>query len=199
MRLTVRLIVLTLILASCGISADDGPREIIDRGQASIDTASATAAGASTGSARIYLLSSEVAGQERTIEPVARNVRSTAADVLSALLSGPNATELDQQLRTAIPADTRLLGTRRVGDVLAVDLSEEIEQVTGEVLKQAIGQIVFTALEVPGVSAVRITVEGRSKQWPAANGALQELALTEFEYPGLRRSTQPPFPPAPTP
>jgi spore germination protein GerM len=190
--------ILTLCLASCGISTDDEPRDIADRGQESIDTASATAAGATTGSARIYLLSSEIAGQSRTIEPVARNVRNNAPDLFEALLSGPNTTELDQQLRTAIPAGTRLLGTRNADGVLTIDLSDEIELVTGDVLKQAIGQIVFTALELPGVTAVRITVNGRSKQWPGADGVLQNLPLTSFEYPGLERTTQPAFPPAPS-
>ena len=188
---------LALFMVSCGISTDDEPRDIADRGQAAIDTSSATAAGATTGSARIYLLSSQVAGQSRTIEAVARNVRNAAPAVFEALLSGPNATELDQQLRTAIPAGTRLLGTRSADGVLAIDLSDEIEQVTGDELKQAIGQIVFTALELPGITAVRITVEGRGKQWPGANGVLQNLALTGFEYPGLERTSQPAFPPAP--
>ena len=190
---------LALLLVSCGISTDDEPRDIADRGQASIDTSAATSAGATAGSARIYLLSSEVAGQSRTIEAVARNVRNTAPAVFEALLSGPNATELDQQLRTAIPAGTRLLGTRSADGVLAIDLSDEIEQVTGDELKQAIGQIVFTALQLPGITAVRITVDGRGKQWPGANGVLQNLALTGFEYPGLERTSQPAFPPAPTP
>ena len=189
---------IVFIATACGISTDDEPRDIADRGQAPIDTSlAASGAGASVGTARIYLLSPEIDGQERTIEPVARNVTQTPQALLESLLGGPNAAELDQQLRTAIPAGTTLLATRTDDTVLLVDLSKEIEQVTGDVLIRAIGQIVFTALELPGVSAVRITVEGRAKQWPAANGVLQDLTLTGYEYPGLVRSSQPAFPPIP--
>jgi hypothetical protein len=187
-----------LTVAACGISTDDEPRDIAERGLAPIDTSlTASGAGAATGTARIYLLSPEIDGQERTIEPVARNVAPTAQSVLESLLGGPNTAELDQQLRTAIPAGTTLLASRTDDTVLLIDLSKEIEQVTGTVLIQAIGQLVFTALELAGVSAVRITVEGRAKQWPAANGVLQDLTLTGYDYPGLVRSSQPAFPPIP--
>ena len=198
LRLLALVVGVVLVATACGISTDDEPRDIADRGQAPIDTSlGASGAGASVGTARIYLLSPEIDGQERTIEPVARNVTQTPQALLESLLGGPNAAELDQQLRTAIPADTTLLETRTDDTVLLVDLSKEIEQVTGDVLIRAIGQIVFTALELPGVSAVRITVEGRVKQWPAANGVLQDLTLTGYEYPGLVRSSQPAFPPIP--
>jgi hypothetical protein len=47
------------------------------------------------------------------------------------------------------------------------------------------------------VSAVRINVEGKPRQWPATNGALQSDPLTAYDYPGLLKSTQPAFPPVP--
>jgi hypothetical protein len=52
---------------------------------------------------------------------------------------------------------------------------------------------------LPGVSSVAITVDGSPQQWPAGSGELQSEPLTRYDFPGLVQSSQPAFPPVPSP
>jgi spore germination protein GerM len=187
------------LLAGCSIGTDDSPRDIPPGDRVELRRSADDSAGAATGTARIYLLSPQVVGQRRTVQPVARDVPETPADVLAALLRGPNAQEFDAQVRTALPEGTTLRGTRLQGNVLLVDLSGELQELAGEVLVDAVGQIVLTATELPGIDGVRIALEGTVQQWPAGNGELQSDPLTRFDYPGLVLSSQPDFPAIPSP
>jgi hypothetical protein len=58
---------------------------------------------------------------------------------------------------------------------------------------------VFTANEIEGVRSVRLRVDGAAREWPNGRGELRTDALTVYDFPGLAESTQPPYPPIPTP
>lgn len=134
LRSVVRCIGLAVLLStatSCSIGAEDGPRNIAvgDRDDLSVDFDQA--AGAATGSGRIYLLSPEVLGQPRTLQSVARDVADTPADAMRALFEGPNTQELQALLRSAIPSGTQLIDVSQNGDAL-VD-----QRLAGELLQFA--------------------------------------------------------------
>ncbi|MBI4885153.1 MAG: GerMN domain-containing protein [Actinobacteria bacterium] len=186
-------------ISACGIASDDTPRDIPIAEQVELGSGGDRAAGAATGTARVYLLSPEVVGQAELLESVARDVAETPIELLKALLAGPNAAELANQFRTALPVDTELLGARRQGFVLHVDLSEEVLRLSGQILITAIAQIVFTAAELDGVRGVAITVDGADQPWPVGNGELQSTPLTVYDYPGLVPSSQPDYPAFPSP
>ena len=143
-------------------------------------------AGDATGSGRIYLLSPEVIGQPRTLQSVARDVGDTPDDAMTALFEGPNTDELQKQLRSAIPPGTRFLDVSRNGSVLVVNLSNELQQLTGEALIDGVAEIVLTGTEVTGISSVSIQIDGVPQQWPAASGTLQSEPLTRYDFPGSR-------------
>ena len=184
---------------SCSISAEDAPRNIAvgERDDLSVDFSQT--AGAATGAGRIYLLSPEVLGQPRTLQSVARDVADTPADAIRALFEGPNTQELQALLRSAIPSGTRLLDVSQNNGALVVNVSSELQQLTGEALIDGVAQIVLTASEITGVSAVSIAIEGVPQQWPAASGVLQSKPLTRYDFPGLVLSSQPAFPSVPSP
>ncbi|NMD22699.1 MAG: GerMN domain-containing protein, partial [Actinobacteria bacterium] len=188
-----------LLSAACGISTDDSPRNIPAVDQQRLGVTADRSAGAATGTARVYLLAPESAGQSQALQAVARDVDETAIDLLTALFAGPNVVELDSQFRTALPAGVQLLSTTRRGGVLRVDVSKELGQLSGEVLVAAVAQIVFTASEVDGVESVNILINGADQQWPSGNGELQSAPLTVYDYPGLVQSSQPAYPAIPTP
>jgi hypothetical protein len=191
---------LLLILAtSCSIDPEGTPREIAvgDRGDLSSNVDQA--AGAAVGSGRIYLLSPEIIGQPRTLQSVARDIGDTPADAMTALFEGPNTDELSALLRSAIPSGTRMLGVTQDGGELVVDVSNELQQLTGEALIDGVAQIVLTASDIKGVSSVSISVDGVPQQWPAASGELQSQPLTRYDFPGLVVSSQPAFPTVPSP
>lgn len=190
---------LMLTATSCSISAEDAPRNIAvgERDDLSIDFNQA--AGEATGSGRIYLLSPEVLGQPRTLQSVARNVADTPDAAMRALFEGPNTQELSALLRSAIPTGTRLINISQNASALVVNVSSELQQLTGEALIDGVAQIVLTASEITGVSAVSIAIDGVAQQWPAASGVLQSEPLTRYDFPGLVMSSQPAFPSVPSP
>ena len=188
-----------LVTSGCSISAEGTPRDIAVRDRGDLHADFDQAAGAATGSGRIYLLSPEVLGQPRTLQSVARDVGDTAADAMQALFEGPNTEELQARLRSAIPTGTRLLNVTQNGSQLVVNVSSELQQLTGEALIDGVAQIVLTACQLTGVSSVTIAIDGVPQQWPAGNGELQSAPLTRYDFPGLVVSSQPAFPSVPSP
>jgi spore germination protein GerM len=186
-----------LLVSACGIGADDAPRDIPAPAQLPLGGADSQA-GATAGAARVYLLAPAVAGQSTLLQAVARDVEDTALEVLPALFAGPNAGESVQQFSTALPDGLVLLSADRRGTRLVVDISEDIQQLSGQALVLAVAQIVLTAAELPGIRSVDILVEGDEQQWPAGNGEAQSDPLTVYDYPGLVRSAQPAYPAIPT-
>lgn len=191
----------TALGAGCSIDPEGSPRDIAARDRGDLNVNFNLPAGAATGSGRIYLLSPEVLGQPRTLQSVARDIGATPTpeDAMRALFEGPNTAELQGMLRSAIPSDARLLGVTQEGDELIVDVSQALQQLTGEALIDGIAQIVLTAVAISGVSRVSITVEGLPQQWPAGSGELQSDPLTRYDFPGIVLSSQPAFPSVPSP
>jgi spore germination protein GerM len=190
---------LVVSLTGCGISSDDAPRNVPAAEQQQLGISDDRTAGDATGTARVYLLSPEAPGQALALQAVARDVDETSDAVLQALFAGPNAAEVDSQLRTALPTGMELLSARIQGGTLRLDVSEGMLQLSGQVLVAAVAQIVFTAAEIDGVSSVTISVDGSPQRWPVGNGELQSAPLTVYDYPGLVPSAQPAYPAIPTP
>lgn len=192
-------VLVVLSTTACGIASDDGPRDIPPADQVELGFGGDSNAGAAIGTARVYFLSPEVVGQAALLESVARDVDETPTALLQALLAGPNQTEQSNQFRTALPVGTVLIDARRQGFVLRVDLSDNVLELSGQVLITAIAQIVFTASEIDGVRGVTILVAGADQQWPVGSGELTSAPLTVYDYPGLVPSSQPDYPAFPSP
>lgn len=187
------------ILAACGIGADTEPRDIPSVQQLELGVSGDPAAGATGGEARIYLLAADVSGQASTLRAVARDVDPTPTAMLLALLAGANSSELDRQLRSALPTGTTLRSAVLRGGVLVVDLSPELLQLTGDDLVLALAQVVFSASEIESVRSVSILVDGAAQLWPDGAGVLTAEPLTTYDFPGLVASTQPAYPALPSP
>jgi len=185
--------------AGCSISPDSAPRDIPVLQQDELLASSDRAAGAATGTSRIFLLSPEAGGQATTIVAVPRDVDETPVALLAALLAGPNDDELDAQYRTAIPTDVEVRTAQVRGGTLIVDMSAGLLQLAGDGLIDAIAQIVFTSSELPGVRSVKILIDGADQQWPTGTGVFQSAPLTVYDYPGLLASAQPDHPAVPSP
>jgi len=198
-RILAAMVATLALLSACGISSDDEPRDIAQADQLPLGIDTDSNAGAATGTAKVYLLEPEVAGQAATLQAVARDVDESPTAVLNALFAGPNSGELDQQYRTSLPAGLALLSAEVRGGVLVIDVTKDLQQLSGQVLIAAIAQIVFTCAELSGSRPVKILVEGADQQWPRGNGEVQSEPLTVYDYPGLVQSAQPAYPAIPTP
>ena len=172
-------------MAGCGISADDGPRDIVvvaarddnagDNAQTEITA---------TNTSVIYLLDTDGAdaASAPVLTPVARDVAETIDNTLATLFAGPTIREDNADLRTAIPSTVRLLSATPNGDVVTVDITDEMAALAPAQLIAATGQIVLTATGVAGVSGVVITVAGADRPWPKADGTTTTDPLTRDDY-----------------
>jgi spore germination protein GerM len=184
--------------AGCGIAPDSAPRDV-PANERSL-TANAVSDGDDAGgTSRIYLVAPSEAGDPSLLRSTSRDVASGATPLIKSLLAGPNDEELASRLVTNIPQETQLLSTRSSGDVLFVDVSPEITELSGDLLVLAVAQIVFTAAEIDGVRAVRLRVNGEDQRWPKGDGETREGALTVYDFPGLVQSAQPAYPSVPSP
>ena len=128
-RRCVALLVGLVALAACGVQTDESPRDIADAQRGPLGTANGTGGGAASGTERIYLVGPATSGEVPLLEPVARTA-GTPTELLEALLAGANSAELEQQLRSAIPAGTELNSVGLQAGTLRVDLSTELPATT---------------------------------------------------------------------
>ena len=190
------LCVALVLLGACGIQPDDAPRDIAveDRQLLPDDAIGGSEA---SGSSRIYLVTPTESDAQRRLRSVQRAVQSRPSPLLEVLFDGPNASELRDRMSTALPAGLRLVSNRLVGDVLFVDVSDEITALSGDVLILAVAQIVYTASEIDNVREVRLRVDGQDLPWPRGDGQTMPGGLTVYDYPGIVESAQPAYPAIP--
>lgn len=200
---TARLLVMAAVLAlagGCGIQSDSTARDIPPEDRRDLAAPVAAETGLLPGSARIYLVETDRTGERSHLRVVTRDVTRTAATVVDALLAGPTGAEQEQRLRTAIPEGTRLLSAAFISPgTLALDLSSDLFQASGDLLIDAVAQLVFTTSELERVARVKLLVDGVAQPWPRGDGQLVTSPLTVFDFPGRVISTQPDFPAIPSP
>ena len=182
-------VVAMALVTGCGIRPDAAPRDIPIEDR-SLPASPISAAGASGGDARIYLLTPT---EPRQVRSVTRST-GTRDDLLATLVAGPTESELSLPLSSALPAELEVLSTRSVGSVLYVDLSSAIAELSGSGLTLAVAQIVFTATDIAGVDAVQLTVDGQRFPWPRPDGATTTGLLRPYDFPGYAVSAQPDYP-----
>ena len=183
---------LPIVLAACGIQTDSTPRELPEAERSLAIAGSSTGTDAS-GADRIYLVAP---GEERLLRSVPRDA-ALRADLIDILLLGPNDGEIEAQFSSFIPPDTQLVSARSNGQILVLDLTSEISELTGQGLMQALAQIVYTATEIEGIEAVQLKVNNEDVAWPRPNGDTTADPLRIYDYPGFVQTAQPAYPAVP--
>lgn len=147
------LAVVTAVIAAvgCGVSVDSEPRPLARPG-----TTTTTTAAPATGQypSALYFLA------EGELTPLFHDLPSRSAEAVVSAVIDPDPRAM-AGLTTAIPVGTTLLSLTRADNVVTVDLSEALGNVVGLTRQQAVGQIVMSVTDLPGVDTVRFKVEGR--------------------------------------
>ena len=128
----------------------------------------------------MWLLAQASANLERG---VARPVAASPAlsDVLAALAAGPSRDEQRLGLTSALPPN-QVASARRTRDTAEVDLRASFADVRSRDQMFAIGQLVFTITERPGIGRVVFTLAGDSIEIPRGDGSLTTDPLTRDDY-----------------
>lgn len=191
-------VAMAVTLGACSIELDEQPRDVPVERRLDLDTNEAQA-GSATGATRIFLVAPVESTDRGVLRSVLRDISNDPSSALDALFQGPNDEEAASELSTALPSDLELLSVTRFGDIITINVTDELLDVSGEGSILAVAQIVATATEFEGVDAVRLRVDGEPQTWPGADGELLTGPLTVYDYPGLVESSQPAYPGLPSP
>jgi spore germination protein GerM len=187
----------SMLMVGCGIGAEDSPRNIRPE---LLDTVEAPAAAVPGSGQRVWMIAPQVQGRPTQLKAVERAAVSTPAELLELVLGSVTLQERSERISSAIPQGTELLSARLASNrVLIVDLSKDLVDVSGELLVDAVAQIVFTAAEFEDVDSVRLLIEGEQREWLRGNGSTSADPLTIFDFPEHNPTTQPDFPAIPSP
>jgi len=172
-----------VVLSSCGLSQDARPRPISDR---AITDLVSPAPGATSPvpngagiEASLYFVRSD--RLEQVAVPV--NGGLTADRVLALLLNGPPRDATPADLTTSIPPGTALGRTELKDGTLRIDLGGDIKSIGGSAAKTAYAQLVFTALDLPGVRRVRFAIEGDDIDALTDDGNLGVITAKNYRKP----------------
>jgi spore germination protein GerM len=185
MRARLVILAATLLLAgACSAPLDSGPKTLR---AASIpadlreETSSTTTTIVSTGDSEeitVYLI-----GGDRLV-PVKRRVSPpvTVQKVLQSLFAPPTTAELVMGLRTAISPDTAVLGAPVEDRIATVNVSKDFAfgAPTEQIL--AFAQVVFTAVDVSGVTGVLFAKNGHRQDVPQGDGSSVSTPLGRASY-----------------
>ena len=171
---------LSMLAAACGEPA--GPVEI-PRQELPVDLAR-TPEPEPSGAARPVTL---FFARDGRLFPVTRPVRGEGQELLAGalieLLVGPNAEERSHGIVSFVPPDSQLLESEVLDQVASVDLSQEFQKpARPEQVLLSVAQIVWTAVALPGVTAVRFAVDGVPVEVPVDGGRIVSRPVTSVDY-----------------
>lgn len=165
--------VAVVLAAACGVPVDDSPRAVaqdeIPDALVDAPTTTSTPTDAGTDADLFFIEAQEgrsVLRREQAM--VDDRLPPTVLEALVATIPE----DLPEGVTSSIPEGTTILATNVDEGVLTVDLSEEFETVSADLLIQAVGQVVFTATASAGVTeGVIFLVEGGPRNFPDADGS----------------------------
>lgn len=135
-----------------------------------------------TATIQIYL----TAGGRLVAVPRTHQPPDDVEAAVRSLLQGPTEQELARGLRTAIPPEAAVIGASVSGAVASINVSSEFELGAEEaVLALRVAQVVYTATEQPGVTRVRLLIEGEPVDVVADQGGPRSGPVGREEYGSL--------------
>jgi hypothetical protein len=179
---------LAVVLAGCGVPTGGEPTTIAPS-DFPFTLAAPTPAPSATPSPEVVEAPFRVFLVDATDVLVARprdvdggTAEERLVDLLAALAEGPTPPEQDARLSTKLPPEIGLTLSDLTGGTATIDLDLLAQTPSGSTSRRAVAQIVLTATTVPGVDAVRLTVDGDPVEAPLPSGELTSAPLTAADY-----------------
>lgn len=175
---------LGLLSAACGIRADEQPRDVQAAERPTVPTTAPDGSAQPGSGSIVFLLGPPGESALAPLVGVGRPDAPEPAALVALLLEGPTETERSSAgLRTAVPAGTTLLDASLDSQgTLTVDLSADFLSSAGDVLLDAVAQIVFTATRADNVRRVRLLIEGEPQDWPTSSGTTTRDPLSIYDF-----------------
>lgn len=109
-------------------------------------------------------------------------VEATIDLVVDAFRLGPDEIEVQNNLRTALPAPSAILGVSVEAGTATVELDPSFLTLPGTEQVRGICQIVFTVTGVGGIGLVRFSINGRRVAVPRADGQPTTRPVSRDDY-----------------
>jgi hypothetical protein len=170
------------VLVACGIPADGAAQRVDDDDLPSVlrtDEGGTTSTSAAEPQevVLVYL----IRGQQLVAAPASVPAPANLRAVLRALEQGPADDQARAGMRSALTGEpTR--GATVSGATAAIDLDPSFTEAPRRDQTLGLAQLVLTATARPGITSVRLTVDGKPTQVPRADGSLTAAPLTRADY-----------------
>ena len=165
-------------IIGCGVPIDREPRPISQTTVAPSATVPTTEAPLGSPEVSVYFLNQDqLQAQSRALDG-----EVTLGKALDLVLAAP-AGDGSSELRTAVPPGTRIRGVQVEDGLATIDLTGEINDISGVAQKEAFAQIVFTALGFDEVQQIQFQIDGRSIDAPTDEGNLAVITADDYQPP----------------
>lgn len=179
-----RWLVVGLVVAAsaCALNAESSPRRIakssVPFGLLEPTSTAATTTAAESERVGVYLV------QNAKLARVERSIRTSVSlrAALDALMRGPTEAQREAGYGSAIPPGVKVRGVQVDGDVAEVDLGGTLAETGAGQQPLAIAQVVFTATDQPGITRVRLRLNGLPVAVPRADGTLTADPVGRVDY-----------------
>ena len=159
------------LVVGCGVPLDESPRAI-SRSTTPPEATPTTSGSPTADTVNVYFVDAEVLRPDAF--PV--NEAPTMETLLGFVLTG----KPTPPLVNLIPPGTLLLDATIEDNTVYIDLSDEINAISGQPQKHAYAQITLTALQYPGVTRVKFQVDGEPVRPPTDNGNIEVVTAEDF-------------------
>ena len=169
-----------VLLAACGFPQDRRatpiPEDQLPVGLRSDPTA--TTVPAATEPATIWLVSGD------RLVRVRHDVEAPAsvATVTNELLIGPSTAEQDRGLRSGLPDPTVVVGTELTRGTARVQLAPSFTEISPEDQILAVGQLVLTLTNLPGIGGVQFNLDGAPVAVPLPSGESSDQPVFRDDF-----------------
>ena len=176
------LLLATLLIVGCGVPLDDHARAINRATTTTIVSTSSTTPDSSSEQVSVYYVDDKgLLTQKGGL--VAYKVDVAEQPTVRAALSILFTAEVPARMKTSIPKGTDVITVTESGSLVTVNLTNEIDDVTGDAQKAAYAQMVFTVLAFPEFTRVKFSIEGNPVQAPTDGPNRSEVSEENYEYP----------------
>lgn len=172
--------------AGCSAPVDSGPKtlraaSIPEALRSPTSTTSTSVPSGESEEVTVYYIQ----GETGRLAPVKRRVSPpvTVEKVLQKLFAGPLPTEAVSGMRSAISPDTDILGAPIEARIVTVNVSKNFAFGLPTDQIMAVAQVVFTAVDIPGVTGVLFAENGRRQEVPQGDGSSTSAPLGRASYP----------------
>lgn len=179
-------VVALVAAAGCSAPVDSGPKTLRAASipEALRSPASTTSTSVPSGESEevtvYYIQGDRLAPVKRRVSPPV-----TVEKVLQKLFAGPTTAEAVGGMRSAISPDTDILGAPVEARITTVNVSKNFAFGLPTDQIMAVAQVVFTAVEIPGVTGVLFAENGRRQEVPQGDGSSTSAPLGRASYPQL--------------